>query len=234
VLAADGRNSHLRREAGIGTVSWSYEQMAIAVSFSHSQGHRDTSSEYHKPAGPFTTVPLPGNRSSLVWMETPERATELMALDDRSLAAEIQAMGHGELGLVTDIGPRQSYPMSGIRARTFGKGRVMLLGEAAHVIPPIGAQGLNMSFRDAADAVELMRAARDQGEDIGSDKVLSDYDQRRQRDVRPRQAIIDLMNRSFLSGYLPMDAGRALGLASLATSRPLRRLAMTIGLGSSR
>lgn len=233
ILAADGRNSQLRRAAGIGTVSWSYEQTAIAVSFSHSQAHRGISSEYHKGAGPFTTVPLPGNRSSLVWMETPERARDLMALDDRVLAAEIQAMSHGELGLVSDIGPRQSFPMSGIRAETFAKGRVMLLGEAAHVVPPIGAQGLNMSFRDAADAVALIAAARDNNEDIGSDKVLSDYDGRRQRDVRPRQAVIDLMNRSLLSGYLPMDAGRALGLAALASFGPLRRFAMTIGLGSS-
>jgi 2-octaprenyl-6-methoxyphenol hydroxylase len=233
ILAADGRNSQLRRAAGIGTVSWSYEQTAIAVSFSQSQAHRGISSEYHKGAGPFTTVPLPGNRSSLVWMETPERARDLMALDDRVLAAEIQAMSHGELGLVSNIGPRQSFPMSGIRAETFAKGQVMLLGEAAHVVPPIGAQGLNMSFRDAADAVALIAAARDNNEDIGSDKVLSDYDGRRQRDVRPRQAVIDLMNRSLLSGYLPMDAGRALGLAALASFGPLRRFAMTIGLGSS-
>jgi 2-octaprenyl-6-methoxyphenol hydroxylase len=233
VLAADGRNSGLRRAAGIGMVSWSYEQTAIAVSFAHSQAHRDISSEYHKRAGPFTTVPLPGNRSSLVWMEAPERAEELMGLDDRSLAAEIQAMSHGELGLVGDTGPRQSFPMSGIRAETFGKGRVMLLGEAAHVVPPIGAQGLNMSFRDAADAIVLIAAARDNNEDIGSDKVLSDYDRRRQRDVRPRQAVIDLMNRSLLSGYLPMDAVRAAGLAALASFGPLRRFAMRIGLGSS-
>lgn len=231
VLAADGRNSPLRRWAGIGMVSWSYEQTALALSFAHSQPHRDISSEYHKPAGPFTTVPLPGNRSSLVWMEHPGRARELMGCDDRSLAAEIQAMSHGELGLVSDIGPRQAFPMSGARAETFAKGRVMLLGEAAHVVPPIGAQGLNMSFRDAADAAALIATAQDKGEDFGSDMVLSDYDRRRQRDVRPRQAVIDLMNRSLLSGYLPMEAGRAAGLAALASFGPLRRFAMSIGLG---
>lgn len=233
VLAADGRNSPLRRAVGIGTVAWSYDQTAIAVSFAHSRDHHGISSEYHKPAGPFTTVPLPGNRSSLVWMERPARADALMKLDDRALAAEIQALSHGELGLVSGIGPRMSFPMSGARAETFARHRVMLIGEAAHIVPPIGAQGLNMSFRDAHDAVALVAAARDRALDFGADEVLSDYDARRQRDVRPRQTVIDLMNRSLLSGYLAMDAGRAAGLAALASFGPLRRFAMTIGLGAS-
>ena len=233
VLAADGRNSPLRRAVGIGTVSWSYEQTAIAVSFAHSRPHHGISSEYHKEAGPFTTVPLPGNRSSLVWMERPVRAEALMAFDGKTLAGEIQALSHGELGLVSDIGPRQSFPMSGARAETFARHRVMLIGEAAHIVPPIGAQGLNMSFRDAHDAIELITVARDKGDDFGADMVLSEYDGRRQRDVRPRQAVIDLMNRSLLSGYLPMDVGRAAGLAALASFGPLRRFAMTVGLGGT-
>jgi 2-octaprenyl-6-methoxyphenol hydroxylase len=231
VFAADGRHSPVRRAVGINTVTWTYEQTAIAVSFAHSQAHHGISSEYHKEAGPFTTVPLQGNRSSLVWMERPARAEALMRLDDKALAAEIQVMSHGELGLVGDIGPRQSFPMSGARAETFARHRVMLIGEAAHIVPPIGAQGLNMSFRDVSDAVALMEAARDRIDDFGSDKVLSDYDARRQRDVRPRQAVIDLMNRSLLSGYLPTDAGRAAGLAALASFGPLRRFAMRVGLG---
>jgi 2-octaprenyl-6-methoxyphenol hydroxylase len=233
VLAADGRNSPLRRAVGIGTVSWSYEQTAIAVSFAHSRSHHGVSSEYHKDAGPFTTVPLPGDRSSLVWMERPARAAALMALDGEALAAEIQALSHGDLGLVSDLGPRQSFPMSGARAEIFARHRVMLVGEAAHIVPPIGAQGLNMSFRDAHDAVELITAARDRGDDFGGELILSDYDARRQRDVRPRQAVIDLMNRSLLSGYLPMEAGRAAGLAALASFGPLRRFAMKVGLGSA-
>lgn len=230
-LAADGRNSLLRRAIGINTISWTYDQSAIAVSFAHSQAHRDVSSEYHKPAGPFTTVPLPGQRSSLVWMETPARAQALMALDDAGLAAEIQASSHGELGRISDVGPRQSFPMSGARAEIFARDRVMLIGETAHVVPPIGAQGLNMSLRDAAEAIALASAAREAGEDIASPRVLGDYDRRRQRDVRPRQAMIDLMNRSLLSGFLPLEAGRAAGLAALSSFGPLRRFAMSAGLG---
>ena len=109
----------------------------------------------------------------------------------------------------------------------------MLIGEAAHTVPPIGAQGLNMSFRDAEDAVMLAVRSRDRNEDIGAAKMLAEYDLRRQRDVRPRQAVIDLMNRSLLSAYLPLEAGRAAGLATLASFGPLRRLAMNMGLGRS-
>ncbi len=231
VLAADGRNSALRQAVGIEMISWSYDQTAIAVSFAHSQPHHDISSEYHKQAGPFTTVPLPGRRSSLVWMERPQRAEELMQLDDKALAAEIQALSHGELGLISEIGPRRAFPMSGARASSFARNRVMLIGEAAHTVPPIGAQGLNMSFRDADDAIVLAAAARDRAEDFGAAKLLTDYDLKRQRDVRPRQTVIDLMNRSLLSAYLPLEAGRAASLATLASFGPLRRFAMSIGLG---
>lgn len=231
ILAADGRHSVLREAVGIKMISWSYEQTAMAVSFAHSQPHHDISSEYHKPAGPFTTVPLPGRRSSLVWMERPQRADELMQMDDQALAAEIQAASHGELGLISDIGPRRAFPMSGARAQIFARNRVMLTGEAAHTVPPIGAQGLNMSFRDAEDAITLAAQARERGEDIGAPSLLVEYDQRRQRDVRPRQTVIDLMNRSLLSAYLPLEAGRAAGLATLASFGPLRRFAMTMGLG---
>lgn len=231
ILAADGRHSALRHAVGIEMISWTYEQTAIAVSFAHSQPHHDISSEYHKQAGPFTTVPLPGRRSSLVWMERPQRADELMQMDDRALAAEIQAASHGELGLISDIGPRRAFPMSGARAAIFARHRVMLTGEAAHTVPPIGAQGLNMSFRDADDAITLAMQGRERGEDIGAPPLLAEYDLRRQRDVRPRQTVIDLMNRSLLSAYLPLEAGRAAGLATLASFGPLRRFAMTMGLG---
>ena len=110
-LAADGANSVLRQAAGIATDAWSYDQTAIATSFAHSMGHDNISTEYHKPAGPFTTVPLPENRSSLVWMERPARAEALMAMGDKELAAEIQIETHGELGLISKLGPRKSFPM---------------------------------------------------------------------------------------------------------------------------
>ena len=228
-IAADGRGSVLREAAGIGTNRWSYDQSALATSFDHSGPHDGISTEYHKSAGPFTTVPMPGKRSSLVWMERPARAAELLALSDAELAAEIQIGTHGELGRVSNIGARKLFPMQGLVAREFAKHRIVLVGEAGHVVPPIGAQGLNLSLRDAAQAADLM-----QGEDDpGARAIIEDYDALRRRDVQPRQQVIDLMNRSLLSGYLGLEGGRALGLQVLARFGPLRRAVMQYGLAPS-
>lgn len=226
LLAADGRNSILREAAGIRTNTWTYDQVAVATSFRHSGPHDGISTEYHKEAGPFTTVPLPGNASALVWMERPARAAEIMGLDGKALAREIQLATHGELGLVSDVGPRRAFPMQGLVAREFAKKRTMLIGEAAHVVPPIGAQGLNMSLRDAAYAVELMAHE----DDPGHAGTLREYDAMRRRDVQPRQQIIDLMNRSLLSGYFALESGRTAALSLIAGFGPLRRYVMRQGL----
>ena len=225
-IAADGANSAMRTAAGISTNSWSYDQAAFATSFAHSMGHDNISTEYHKSAGPFTTVPLPDGRSSLVWMERPPRAETLMAMSDKELAAEIQIETHGELGLISDLGPRKSFPMKGLTALQFAKDRVILIGEAAHVVPPIGAQGLNMSLRDAALAADLILAAKDPG----SESVMSEYNAARRAEVLPRQQLIDLMNKSLLLGLLPMESARAASLAALHYIGPLKRIVMQHGL----
>jgi 2-octaprenyl-6-methoxyphenol hydroxylase len=226
-LAADGRKSVLRDAASIRCSSWDHEQTVIATSFDHSGEHDGISSEYHMSAGPFTTVPMLGKRSSLVWLERPERVAELMALDDRSLAVEIQIATHGDLGRVTGIGPRQAFPMHGLMAQSFAANRTLLVGEAGHAAPPIGAQGLNMGLRDGAGAAELIAGAADPG----ADHILRDYDRLRRRDVGPRQQIIDLMNQSLLSGFLPLEMVRAIGLEMIAGISPLRRYVMRQGLG---
>ena len=225
-LAADGANSAMRKAAGIATETWSYDQTAIATSFAHSMGHDNVSTEYHKSAGPFTTVPLPENRSSLVWMENPARAEALMTMNDRELAAEIQIETHGELGLVSNLGPRKSFSMKGLTARQFAKDRVMLIGEAAHVVPPIGAQGLNMSLRDAALAADLILANKD----AGGGHLMAQYNAMRRAEVLPRQQLIDLMNKSLLLGFLPLEGVRALSLSALHYLGPLKRFVMERGL----
>lgn len=225
-IAADGATSAMRTAAGISTDSWSYDQAAIATSFAHSMGHNDISTEYHKSAGPFTTVPLPEGRSSLVWMERPARAEVLMAMNDKDLAAEIQIETHGELGLISNLGPRKSFPMKGLTARQFAKDRVFLIGEAAHVVPPIGAQGLNMSLRDAALATDLILASKD----AGSDGVMAEYNAARRAEVLPRQQLIDLMNKSLLLGLLPLEGARALSLSALHYIGPLKHFVMQHGL----
>jgi 2-octaprenyl-6-methoxyphenol hydroxylase len=233
-FAADGAQSLLREAAGIGVNRWNYDQSALVTSFEHSGPHGDTSTEYHRTAGPFTTVPLPGNRSSLVWMERPERAAELAGMSDRNLAMEIQLACHGDLGLVSNIGPRRIFPMRGLAARAFAGKRVLLIGEAAHVVPPIGAQGLNMSLRDAAHAAELVCDALSAGEDPAGRHVETDYQLARRADVMSRQAIIDTTNRSLLARSELYGVARNMGLYAIDALPALRRIVMQGGIGPSR
>jgi len=159
-------------------------------------------------------------------MERPARAASLMAMGDGELAAEIQIETHGELGLISHLGPRKSFSMKGLTARQFAKDRVLLIGEAAHVVPPIGAQGLNMSLRDAALAADLILASHDPG----SASLMADYNALRRAEVLPRQQLIDLMNKSLLLGLLPLEAARVLSLSAVHHLGPLKRFIMERGL----
>lgn len=231
VFAADGRNSALRNSLGIPFKSWSYDQIALVTSFSHSASHEDTSTEYHRFSGPCTTVPLPGRRSSLVWMERPQRTEQLASLGDATLSSEIQVATHGRLGRISEIGPRKTFPMQGLIAQKFSGERLLLIGEAAHVVPPIGAQGLNMSLRDAACAAEIVTDAIEAGEDPGKAEVLSRYNTGRRSDVAFRQAVIDATNRSLLGEIAILGIPRSLALSAIEYLAPLRQLVMQKGAG---
>ena len=226
LIAADGASSPVRKSLGFTTEAWSFDQSAMATSFAHTATHQSVSTEFHKAAGPFTTVPLPGNRSSLVWMDRPARIATLHDLSDAELAIAIQLETKGKLGRISEIGPRKIFPMSGQRATSFADERCMIVGEAAHVLPPIGAQGLNLSLRDAAQAADLIVGAKDPG----APSILKDYNNLRRADVVPRQQIVNLMNTSLLSNFPALAVARAAGLAAIANIGFLRKLAMQQGL----
>lgn len=230
VIAADGRNSLCRDAAGIDVSEWSYPQTAVACAFSHSLAHDDTSVEFHKAAGPLTLVPLPGDRSSLVWVTEPEQAAELAELSAADFEARLTEETHQVLGTVFDATPRGAFPIKGLTARSFARDRVVLVGEAAHVLPPIGAQGLNLGLRDAALISELAGQASAAGDDIAAPAVLNEYDRRRRLDVLPRTALVDFLNRSLFSGMMPLQGLRGLGLFLLDTVGPLRRAVMRQGI----
>ncbi len=231
VAAADGRGSPTRSAAGIRISRWSYEQAAVVTTFAHSRPHRGISTELHRHTGPLTVVPSPGNTSSLVWVETPGEAARLCALDDHDFAQALGPHLNGLLGSLSAFTPRQSYPLSGQTAATLGKNRVALVGEAAHTMPPIGAQGLNLSFRDAATLAELAGEANRANEDIGGDPLLARYERLRRGDVSSRVFGVDLLNRSLLLSWIPgVHFARGLGLFALATSRDLRARVMREGV----
>lgn len=230
VIGADGRRSLCRDAAGIGIDERDYPQVALTVSFKHSRAHRDTSTEFHTASGPFTLVPLPGSRSSLVWVLDPIHADEIAALDDAALAAEIERASHSILGKIEIEPGRGLFPLGVVTARRFADKRIALVGEAAHVIPPIGAQGLNLGLRDAATIGELAVAAHRAGHDIGGADVLSAYDQLRRADVGSRTLAIDLLNHTLLADFLPVQGMRGLGLYVLDRIGPLRRAVMREGV----
>ncbi len=223
VLAADGRASRIRESAGFIMLRHDYEQVALGCFFSHSADHDDMSTEYHKPRqGAFTTVPMPGRRSSLVWMMRPQAAEEIMALPERELARRMQVESHGDLGRIHDVTPPRAFPMTTSIAHDFAKERIVLIGEAAHAVPPIGAQGLNMSLRDAALAAELIGDAFAFGDDFGAESIMHDYDRIRRRDIFPRKAAIHVVNTALLTDFLPYQAIRA-GAITLAARVPMIR-----------
>ncbi len=229
-VGADGRNSITRAAAGIKTVSWSYKQTALTCTFGHSLDHDNISTEFHGPHGPFTTVPLPGRQSSLVWVERPAEAQRLMGLDDEDFAKAMERRLHGHLGDIAAAGRRASFPLKGLTARIFARRRVALISEAAHVLPPIGAQGLNLGFRDIIQLAAYVSKARAGGEDIGDDDLLRAYSDDRRGDVWSRSAAADLLNRSLLPGILPFQAARSIGLHILNIASPLRHFVMRQGL----
>ena len=230
VVAADGADSFVREAAGMSVRRWSYRQSAFVTTLAHERPHGDVSVEFHTPAGPFTLVPLKGERSSLVWVARPEEAERRAAMDPGPLAREIEKRCHAILGRMAIDGPRGVIAMEGHVAPTMGAGRVVLVGEAGHRFPPIGAQGLNLGFRDLATLQALLRQA---SADRDLAAVPERYNARRRGDVTLRTASVDLLNRSLLTGAFVPSTARAVALSAARGIAPLRRAMMRFGLGTS-
>jgi 2-octaprenyl-6-methoxyphenol hydroxylase len=232
-VAADGRQSLCRRAAGIGVTRRALDQAALTFNVAHARPHKNISTEFHTPHGPCVFVPLPGDHSSVVWVATPKEAARLKALGDDDLAEAAERQSHSILGRL-QVGPgRNLFPLGIERPARFANNRIVLVGEAAHVLPPIGAQGLNMGLRDAADIADIVRGVLLSGEDPGSPRALARFETARRSDVLSRTVAIDMANRSLLSGFLPTQTARALGLHLIGGIGPLRRLAMREGLAPS-
>lgn len=229
-VGADGRRSLCREAAEIATQGWSYPQTALTFNVKHTRLHNDISTEFHTNEGPFTLVPLPGLRSSVVCVVSPAEAARLTALDPAARNTEMERRSHCILGRI-EVEPGQgAFSLAVETARRFAANRVALVGEAAHVIPPIGAQGLNLGLRDAATIAELAADAWRDGEDVGGPGVLDAYDRLRRIDIASRTAAVDLLNRSLLSSLVPVQGARSFGLFLLDRIGPLRRALMREGV----
>jgi len=212
LIAADGVRSRMRDHAGIKTVNWDYGQKGIVTTIGHERPHEGRAEEHFLPGGPFATLPLSGNRSSLVWTEPNDVAERLMAADDFTFELELeQRFGH-KLGALEVLGPRRAFPLGLTLARSFVKPRFALVGDAAHGIHPIAGQGLNLGFKDAAALAQTIVEADRIGLDIGSMAVLERYERWRRFDTVQMGVVTDVLNRLFSNDIGPLRTLRTIGL----------------------
>ncbi|MEE2861776.1 MAG: UbiH/UbiF family hydroxylase [Pseudomonadota bacterium] len=229
LIGADGRNSPVRQALGIGVRTFRYGQKALAFAVTHDQPHHNVSTEVHRSGGPFTLVPLPDrdgkHSSAVVWMENGRETTRLRSLAPDAFEAELNARSAGVLGHLTLATQLTEWPIISQIADRFTAPRTALIAEAAHVLPPIGAQGLNMSLADLGALLDLSAA------DPGGRTSLARYERTRRPEAYARLLGIDALNRASQTGLRPLRDLRAAALGGLYGIAPVRRLLMRTGLG---
>ncbi len=223
VIGADGRDSVVRETAAIATTERDRGQTAIVCRFAHSRPHRNVSTELHRKGGPFTMVPLPGRNSSLVWVDTDERSTERLGLDDARFLVAMEEHAEPWLGEVSDVSVRHAYPIRARLAKALTAPRRALVGEAAHVMSPLGAQGLNLSLRDVATLAALLTS---HDGDPGDDDLLDAYASARMTDIKTRFWGVDTLNYLVKGSLPPFRQASSLAFGLLDRLPPARKLLM--------
>jgi 2-octaprenyl-6-methoxyphenol hydroxylase len=236
VVAAEGRDSPLRRQAGITAARWAYRQSAIVCAITHERPHGQTALEHFLPAGPFAQLPMADgetgeNLSSIVWTEHRETAPRLMALDEAAFGAELQVRLGGHLGKLRPVGRRWIYPLSAMYVHRMVAERLAVVGDAAHGIHPIAGQGLNLGLRDAIALSRLLIEAHREGEDLGSPTLLARYQRARRLDHVSMLLATDGLDRLFSTGNPVVRAVRDLGLGSVQRMPALKRFFMVRATG---
>jgi len=234
VIGADGRNSAVRHAAGIDVKTMRYGQKALTFAVTHDAPHDNVSTEIHRSGGPFTLVPLPDHEgmpcSAVVWMESGAEATRLATLDDTTFEAAANDRSDFLYGPLKLASRRSVWPIISQIAHELTAPRTALVAEAAHVMPPIGAQGLNMSLRDLSCLLDLAKTQPDQ---LGAPAMLDSYARQRHGDIKLRVNGIDALNRASIAGSPALQALRTKGIEALYGVVPVRKTLMQMGLGAS-
>ena len=232
VIGADGRQSLVRKAAGISAFAESYAQTALVFAVRHDEPHRGVAHERFLPAGPFAVLPLRDPHcSSIVWTEKDALVQRLMQLSDSALAAEMLARFGDCLGRIIPEGKRWRWPLAVHLADRFVGPRLALVGDAAHGIHPIAGQGLNLGLRDVAALIDLLGEARRIGRDVGDPELLKAYESARRADVTAMVAATDGLNRLFSNDFRPLRAARSLGLAAVNQLPGLKSVFMRQAMG---
>ena len=231
-IAADGKFSARREEAGIKISGWDYDQTSMVATVRHERDHEGVAVELFLPGGPFAMLPMTGNRSNIVWSETRDAARRFMDLDDAQFLSELKLRFGDWLGEVELAGPRFSYPLSLQQAERYTDTRFALIGDAAHAMHPIAGQGLNMGLRDVAALAEAIVDAHRLGLDIGSASVLRQYEKWRRFDNVLLAAVTDGLLRLFNNDIPPVRMARDIGLAAVNKLPPLKKFLMRHAMGT--
>ncbi len=234
VVAADGRNSFLRRQAGLKTVGWEYNQHGIVATIEHQHPHNGVAEEHFLPVGPFAILPLKQPcRSSLVWTERSDIATDLMKADDDRFDCELKRRFGDHLGEIKRIGPRWSYPLSLQLAVDYIAPRLVLVGDAAHVVHPLAGLGLNLGLRDAAALVDVIADALHLGLDYGTVDVGENYQAWRRFDNLTAALMMEALNRLFSNSSPGLRQIRDMGLGLVENSAAAKRFFMREAAGAT-
>lgn len=233
LVGADGRGSGVAARAGIRRQGWDYGQTALVAAIAHERPHDGIAQQYFMKTGPLAILPLPGNRSSVVWSETHDNARAIAALPDDAFLDVLRPRFGDYLGRIELAGARFAYPLSLSLADRYVADRVALVGDAAHGVHPIAGQGLNLGLRDVAALAEVLVDAARRGEDIGSDLVLERYQGWRRFDATSLALGMDGVNRLFASGNPILSAARGIGMGVVSAVPALRRGFMRQAAGLS-
>lgn len=223
LVGADGRRSGVAERAGIRRTGWSYGQTALVCAIDHARPHDGIAQQFFMPGGPLAILPLPGNRSSIVWSEAEPRASTLAAAGDADFLDALRPAFGDFLGDISLSGQRFSYPLALSVAQSFTAGKLALIGDAAHGVHPIAGQGLNLGLRDVGALAEVLADARRRGEDFGTASVLQRYQQWRRFDTATLALATDAVNKLFSNDNPALRALRDIGMGAIGAMPALRR-----------
>ncbi len=233
VVAADGARSSIRQWAGILTQGWPYWQSCVTAVIRPEQPHGNVAREHFWESGPFATLPLPDNRCQIVLTAPHAEAQHWLTVDEATFLAELNRRYDGQLGQLNLVGDRALFPVKLMQSQEYSRPRLALVGDAAHCCHPVGGQGMNLGIRDAAALAQVLQAAHQQGQDIGSLDILKRYERWRKAENWIILGFTDLLDRCFSNRWLPVVMVRRLGLQIMRQARPLKYLALRLmtGLG---
>ncbi|WP_134679608.1 UbiH/UbiF/VisC/COQ6 family ubiquinone biosynthesis hydroxylase [Paracoccus ravus] len=223
LIGADGRRSGVAERAGIRRLGHDYGQIALVAAVDHELPHHGTAHQFFMPSGPLAILPLPGNRSSIVWSEDADQARAILGLDDAAFLDVLRPRFGDFLGDIALAGPRFSYPLNLTLAERYVAPRIALIGDAAHGVHPLAGQGLNLGLRDVAALAEVLIKARRRGEDIGTEPVLARYQEWRRPDATALALGMDGVNALFSNANPILNAAREIGMGLVDALPPLRR-----------